>query len=206
MLKPLFDKLDPLLGKIGDLTKVHLIIICGVTFVLIVGLVYWLAYMPKFEEITKKEAELSEFQAKLESAKRQAKDIEKFRNDMREAENEFRLVKRSLPEGKEIPSLLISISRSGHEAGLEFLLFERKDALMKEFYAEIPIAIRVAGGYHNVGEFFDKVAKLNRIVNIHNIKMIASASGVKEMSCTATTYMFVEKPKEEKPPKKTKKK
>jgi len=205
MLKPLFDKLDPLLDKIGDLTKVHLIIICCVTFVLIVGLVYWLAYMPKFEEINKKEAELSEFQDKLESAKQQARDIEKFRNDMREAENEFRLVKRSLPEGKEIPSLLISISRSGHEAGLEFLLFERKDAVSKEFYAEIPVAIRVAGGYHNVGEFFDKVAKLNRIVNIHNIKMIASASsGVKEMSCTATTYMFVEKPKEEKPPKKKK--
>jgi len=121
---------------------------------------------------------------------------------MKEAEIEFLRVKKSLPEGKEIPSLLISISRSGHEAGLEFLLFERKDAVSKEFYAEIPIAIRVAGSYHNVGGFFDKVAKLNRIVNIRNIKMIATDSGVKETSCTATTYMFVEKPKEEKPPKK----
>jgi len=198
MLKPVFDKLDPLLDKIGDLTKVHLIIICSVTFVLIVGLVYWLAYMPKFEEINKKEGELSDLQGKLEHAKRQAKDIEKFRNDMREAEDEFRRVKKSLPEGDEIPSLLISISRSGHEAGLEFLLFERKDAVNKDFYAEIPVAMRVAGGYHNVGDFFDKVAKLNRIVNIRNIKMLASDSGVKEMSCTAVTYMFVEK-KEEPP-------
>ncbi len=202
MIKPLLNKIDPLLDKVGNLTKVHLIIICSVTFVLIVGLVYWLAYMPKFEEINKKEDELSTLQTKLENAKRQAKDIEKFRNDMKEAEIEFLRVKKSLPEGKEIPSLLISISRSGHEAGLEFLLFERKDAVSKEFYAEIPIAIRVAGSYHNVGGFFDKVAKLNRIVNIRNIKMIATDSGVKETSCTATTYMFVEKPKEEKPPKK----
>lgn len=204
MLKPFFDKIDPLLDKISNLTKVHLIIICGVTFVLIVGLVYWLAYMPKFDTIKKKEEELSQLREKLATAERQARDIEKFRNDMREAEDEFRRVRKSLPEGKEIPSLLINISRAGHEAGLEFLLFERKDAVSKEFYAEIPIAIRVAGGYHNVGEFFDKVAKLSRIVNIRNIKMIPSGSGLKETSCTATTYMFVEK-KEEKEPKKKKK-
>ncbi len=205
MLKPFFDKIDPLLDKIGDLTKVHLIIICSVTFVLIVGLVYWLAYMPKFEEINKKEDELSKLQTKLDNAKRQARDIDKFRNDMREAEIEFRRVKQSLPERKEIPNLLIGISRAGHEAGLEFLLFERKDAVSKDFYAEIPIHIRVAGGYHNVGEFFDKVAKLDRIVNMRNIKMVPSGSGgVKETSCTAFTYMFVEKPKEEKPKKKKK--
>jgi type IV pilus assembly protein PilO len=202
MLKPFFDKIDPLLDKVGDLTKVHLMIICGVTFVFIVGLVYWLAYMPKFEEINKKEGELGELTTKLDNAKRQAKDIEKFRNDMKEAEVEFLRVKKSLPEGKEIPSLLISISRAGHDSNLEFLLFERKDAVSKDFYAEIPIAIRVAGGYHNVGEFFDKVAKLNRIVNMRNIKMVASDSGIKETSCTATTYMFIENPKEEKPKKK----
>ena len=201
MLKPFFDKIDPLLDKIGDLTKVHLIIICSVTFVLIVGLVYWLAYMPKFEEINKKEGELSKLQTELDNAKRQAKDIEKFRNDMKEAEIEFRRVKRSLPEGREIPSLLISISAAGHDSNLEFLLFEKKNAVSKDFYAEIPIAIRIAGGYHNVGEFFDKVAKLPRIVNIRNIKMIPSDSGVKETTCIATTYMFVEKPKEEEPKK-----
>ncbi|MDM8543370.1 type 4a pilus biogenesis protein PilO [Desulfococcaceae bacterium HSG7] len=159
--------------------------------------------MPKFEEINKKEDELSKLTTELENAKRQAKDIEKFRNDMKEAEVEFLRVKKSLPEGKEIPSLLINISRAGHDSNLEFLLFERKDAVSKDFYAEIPIAVQVAGGYHNVGEFFDKVAKLNRIVNIRNIKMVDSdIKGLKKMSCTAMTYMFIEKPKEEKPKKK----
>jgi len=202
MLKPFFDKIDPLLDKIGDLSQAHLIAICGATFVLIVGLVYWLAYMPKFEEINKKEGELGELTTKLDNAKRQARDIEKFRNDMKEAEVEFLRVKKSLPEGKEIPSLLIGISNSGHEAGLEFLLFERTDAVSKDFYAEIPIKMEVTGGYHNVGEFFDKVAKLNRIVNMRNIKMVSSDSGVKKTTCTATTYMFIEKPKEKDKPKK----
>lgn len=204
MIKPFFDKIDPLLDKVGNLTKVHLIIICSVTFVLIVGLVVWLAYLPKYEIIKQKEDELGKLQTKLENAKRQARDIEKFRNDMKEAEDEFRRVRKSLPEGKEIPSLLINISRAGHGAGLEFLSFERKDAVSKEFYAEIPIAIRVAGGYHNVGSFFDKVAKLSRIVNIQNIKMIPSDDGLKETSCTAITYMFVEKPKEDNKPEKKK--
>ncbi len=198
MIQPLFNKIDPLLDKIGDLTKVHLIIICSVTFVLIVGLIYWLAYMPKIEEINKKEGELSKLQDELKNAIKQAEDIEKFRNDMKEAENEFRRVKRSLPDGKEIPSLVKSISRVGRESNLEFLLFDKKDAISKDFYAEIPIAIRVSGDYHNIGEFFDKVSKLKRIVNIRNITMVTSGRGVKDMSCTAITYMFVEKPKEEK--------
>ncbi|MCK7510702.1 MAG: type 4a pilus biogenesis protein PilO [Desulfobacterales bacterium] len=67
------------------------------------------------------------------------------------------------------PSLLTNVSKSGQEVGLEFLLFEPKAETKQEFYAEIPVAMNIRGDYHNLAVFFDKVARLSRIVNINNI-------------------------------------
>jgi type IV pilus assembly protein PilO len=111
---------------------------------------------------------------------------------------------KKLPEKKEIPSLLSSISQSGRDAGLEFLLFEPRGEQTKEFYAEIPVSIIVEGNYHKTALFFDKVARLHRIVNIDDIKMIAAKeSDELRTSCTAVTYRFVET-KSNEPPKKRK--
>ena len=77
---------------------------------------------------------------------------------MEEAEVQFKTAMKALPEKEEIPSLLTSISRSGQDVGLEFLLFEPKNEVRKEFYAEIPVAMHVIGGYHDLAIFFDKVA------------------------------------------------
>jgi type IV pilus assembly protein PilO len=112
---------------------------------------------------------------------------------MQEAEVQFKRAMTALPEKEEIPSLLTSISRSGQDVGLEFLLFEPKLEVRKDFYAEIPVSIEVNGGYHDLAIFFDKVARLNRIVNIKNISMERKKDN-QELStkCTAVTYKFVE--------------
>ena len=124
---------------------------------------------------------------------------------MRDAEAEFKTALKALPDKREIPSLLTSVSRVGIESGLEFLLFQPQPEVMKEFYAEIPVSIRISGGYHNVALFFDRVARLPRIVNIKNIKMNKSKGSLKlTTTCTAVTYRFVETPKK-KPVKKGKK-
>ena len=106
---------------------------------------------------------------------------------------EFKIVTKKLPEKKEIPALLSSVSQSGRDAGLEFLLFQPESEINQDFYAEIPVSMRVAGSYHNVALFFDKVARLSRIVNIDDIKM-ASTKGNMDLitSCKAVTYRFVE--------------
>jgi type IV pilus assembly protein PilO len=107
---------------------------------------------------------------------------------------------RALPEKEEIPSLLTNISKSGHEIGLEFLLFEPKAENKKDFYSEIPVVMNLRGDYHNLAIFFDKVARLSRIVNINNITINRSKDGkdAKDLStsCTAVTYKFVEPPPE----------
>ena len=130
---------------------------------------------------------------------------------MKEAEAQFKLAMKKLPEREEIPSLLTSISDSGQQVGLEFLLFEPKPEMPKEFYAEIPVAMSIKADYHNLAIFFDQVARLSRIVNIRDIQIDRTKDkDSKELStrCTAVTYKFIETPpkKKSKSKKKSKKK
>lgn len=156
------------------------------------GAVYFL-FIPQFEEIERLANELEGIEKKLVVAKKTAAELPKFKAKLEEAEAKFAVALKALPEKEEIPSLLDSVSRAGHEVGMEFVLFEPKGEVKKEFYAEIPVALNVSGDYHNLATFFDKVARLNRIVNITNITIDRGKQGRELVtSCTAVTYKFVE--------------
>jgi type IV pilus assembly protein PilO len=89
------------------------------------------------------------------------------------------------------------VSKSGQDAGLEFLLFQPKPEIAQDFYAEIPVAIQVVGNYHNVAVFFDQVSKMSRIVNIKDLTMKPSSDGASlDTNCTAVTYKFIEQSKQ----------
>jgi len=103
-----------------------------------------------------------------------------------------------LPDQKEIPGLLSSLSDEGKAEGLDFVLFEPVQPINKEFYAEIPVKITVNGGFHNTALFFERIARLPRIVNIGDVSMTAIKDSKEEatkltISCQIKTYMFVEK-------------
>jgi type IV pilus assembly protein PilO len=192
-------------AKIEKLSKIQRILVFVSVFVLIIVIFIFLLYKPKLADISKLKKELDTLDQKLTVAKKNAADLKKFQAMMEEAEVQFKTAMKALPEKEEIPSLLTSISRSGQDVGLEFLLFQPKKELRKEFYAEIPVAMTVVGGYHNLAVFFDKVARLSRIVNIKNISMGRIKNSQKlNTSCTAVTYKFVE-PLPQKPSKKKKK-
>jgi type IV pilus assembly protein PilO len=198
-------------AKIESLSKVQRILIFVSVFVLIIVGFVFLLFKPKLADITKLKKELDGLEKKLVVAKKNAADLEKFQAMMEEAEVQFKAAMKALPEKEEIPSLLTSISRSGQDVGLEFLLFEPKTEVRKEFYAEIPVAMHVIGGYHDLAIFFDKVARLSRIVNIKNISMGPGKDTQNlNTTCTAVTYKFIEpapkKPTAKKPAKKPKKK
>jgi len=192
-----FEFLNPVFENVSKLTQVQRILICGVTFVLVVGLFLWFSYLPRFDRITQLEDELQTAKTKLTTAQRNAMQLNSYREKMKKAEADFNNAKKALPEKQEIPSLLTSISRSGQDVGLEVLLFQPMPEASQEFYAEIPLSLRVAGDYHQVGRFFDKVSKLSRIVNLKNIRMSATKDDEElETSCTAVTYKFLERPQE----------
>jgi type IV pilus assembly protein PilO len=197
--------MDAFISKIENLSRIQRILIFSGVFVLIIAIFVYVLFKPKLEKISSLGNELDTLEKKLVVAKKNAEDLETFQAKMQEAELQFKTAMKALPEKEEIPSLLTSISRSGQDVGLEFLLFEPKTEVRKDFYAEIPVAMQVKGGYHDLAIFFDKVARLSRIVNIKNIAMgRAKDSQELSASCTAVTYKFVE-PAPDKPAAKTKK-
>jgi len=187
--------IDPFLEKIEKLSRVQRIAISAVIFGLIAGGFIYFLYWPKFEQINRLNTQLEKLEQKLEIAKRNAQDLKKFQAKMKEAEAQFQMAMKKLPEKEEIPSLLSAISNSGQQVGLEFLLFEPKPEKKKEFYAEIPVAMNIKGDYHNLALFFDQVARLSRIVNIENIQMASAKdkdSNDLNTKCMAVTYKFIE--------------
>ncbi len=184
-----------IIEKIEKLVLWQRVAILAGLLVVLFGAATWLLYLPKYDEITELDQKLQVLEKKLATAKINAAELEKFQAKMQEAEAQFKIAMRALPEKEEIPSLLTNVSKSGQDVGLEFLLFEPKPENKKEFYAEIPVAMTIRGDYHNLAIFFDKVARLSRIVNINNIT-INRGKEVRDLntSCTAVTYKFVEPP------------
>lgn len=185
--------IDPLFQKVGELTRVQRLLICCGFFLALVGGVVWFAVLPGYQKIDELTAQKQQLSQTLMLTKRKAKDLKKYREKMKKAEYDFYVAMKQLPDKKEIPSLLAGISNSGKDAGLNFLLFQPSPEVNKQFYAEIPVRITVKGSYHNVGIFFDKVSKLNRIVNIKDITISSGADSTKlNTNCTAVTYRFIE--------------
>ena len=219
MKKPKIDlkkSYEPLFEKIEKLTKVQRILICSAIFLVIIGSFVYFSYFPKIKTQKLLNKEIKQLEKKLIVAKRNARDLQKYQKEIKEAKGEFKEVMLSLPEKEEIPSIISAVSASGKESGLEFLLFQPKDENRKDFYAEIPVSIQVQGNFHNVVVFFEKVARLSRIVNIRDIKISresgqgkakTSDSSKLSTSCTAVTYKFVEPvAKKKKPVKKGRRK
>jgi len=197
----LAKSIEPFFEKVEKLSKAQRILISAGFFTLLAGVFIYFFFWPKLEKINSLTANLKEIEKKLATAKRNAADLKKFQAKMKEAEAQFKLAMKKLPEKEEIPSLLASISDSGQRVGMDFLLFEPKPEKRKEFYAEIPVAMSIKADYHNLAIFFDQVARLSRIVNIRNINIgLTKAKNTRELSarCTAVTYKFIETPPKKK--------
>jgi type IV pilus assembly protein PilO len=187
------EKASPIFDKLEQLTKVQRIAIWAGVMVLIIGGFIYFSYAPKYSRIDKLQVNLKKAESQLQVAKSNARQLNEYRKKMHDAEEQFKIVMRALPEKEEIPTLLTGISKAGKDSGLNFLLFQPKPEIKKEFYAEIPVAIRVSGDYHGVATFFESVAELNRIVNIKDITMKPEKKGQKlNTTCTAVTYKFIE--------------
>ncbi|MBW2663478.1 MAG: type 4a pilus biogenesis protein PilO [Deltaproteobacteria bacterium] len=185
--------LGPVFEKIEKTSKTQRILICSGAFLLLTGAFVYLFYLPKAQKIGALTKDYKNRVRQLTTAKRNAMQLERFRTDIKKAEKEYKMVMKALPDKQEIPSLLSSISDAGQTVGLEFFEFQPKPEISKDFFAEIPVSIVVSGSYHNVGLFFDRVAKLPRIVNIKGIKMSQKKGSDKLITtCTAVTYKFIE--------------
>jgi len=162
------------------------------TLVLLAGLFVYFVYLPKTEEIAKTREEIAKLQQKLNQAVVKARALKKFEAEYAEVDAQFQEALKLLPNTKEIPSLLKSITQLGTDSQLEFLLFSPQKERAQDFFMEIPVSIEVSGTYHNVAVFFDRVGQMERIVNILNVSMTPQKERSTTLTtrCDAVTYRF----------------
>ena len=162
------------------------------TLVLLAGLFIYFVYLPYSEEIAKSRDEIAKLQQKLNQAVVRARALKKFEAEYAEVDAQFQEALKLLPNTKEIPSLLKSITQLGTDSQLEFLNFSPQRERPQDFFMEIPVSIEVKGTYHNVAVFFDKVGQMERIVNILNVSMSPQKDWSTTLTtrCDAVTYRF----------------
>ncbi len=133
--------------------------------------------------------------AEFESKQRRAANFDAYGDQLAEIERSFGALLRLLPGRTEVPNLLDDISRAGQAAGLEELLFQPAQELQRDFYAELPIRMRLSGRYHELGQFVSDVAALPRIVTLHDIAIEpVDTATVDELilDVTARTYRYLD--------------
>jgi type IV pilus assembly protein PilO len=185
------------LDKIAKLpTPKKIMILIGI-LLLISGGYYYLFYMPKQTEISQLQSKLDQLQSDLIKKQTIARKLAKFKKEVAKLNEDFTIALVQLPNKKEVPALLYNVSRLGRETGLEFLLFKPMPEVKRDFYAEIPVDIKVLGKFHKIVAFFNRVSKLTRIVNITNLNVsitkISDTEDSLTVSCLATTFRFLEK-------------
>ena len=165
---------------------------------IIVGYVY-LLMMPLWAEKGKLEGDLEKLRNDLALKKNIAANRPKLEQEIKGLEKQLEVALVKLPEEKEIPKLLTQVNTLGQQSGLEFQLFRPAAPIKRGFYAEVPIDIRVQGEYHTLGGFLDRVSKLERIVNVADLRISPLAVQQQRAGRTitadfkATTFTFLEK-------------
>jgi type IV pilus assembly protein PilO len=141
------------------------------------------------------EREEQELRATFEQKQRRAANFDAYRAQLAEIERSFGTMLRQLPGRTEVPNLLVDISQTGLAAGLEEELFQPLGEVQREFYAELPIKIRLTGDYHEIGTFVSGIAALPRIVTLHDITIRPAQENSFEsliLEVTAKTYRYLD--------------
>ncbi|MBN2706227.1 MAG: type 4a pilus biogenesis protein PilO [Deltaproteobacteria bacterium] len=171
------------------------LILGGIIALLGILFVYFL-YLPKHNENQKLSRNLKQAQVKLQQTRQIAAQLPELEAEFEKLELAFKKALNKLPDDKEIPALLLKISKLGKDAKLDFNLFQPLATRNRDFYAEVPIDVEVSGSYHAVGRFFSQICAMPRIVNIRDFSLgDYSSKGEEEILKTrfqAVTYTFTD--------------
>ena len=187
-------KLDA--NDIGRWPLLFRALLIGILFVAVVAggtyMFVWRSQLPELDRAEKKELTLkTEFEAK----QRKAANFEAYKLQLDDMQRSFGAMLRQLPGKTEVPNLLVDISQTGLAAGLEEKLFQPASENRKDFYAELPIRIRLTGDYHEMGNFASGIAALPRIVTLHDIEITPPKDGSEGdlvLNVTAKTYRYLD--------------
>jgi len=174
----------PVLPKLGVLVLMLLLLVFG-------G--YWFDWKDQLDELASERQKETDLRAKFLDKKAQAINLEAYRKQLADIEQSFGAMLKQLPNKSEMEALLTDINQAGLGRGLQFELFRPAQAeTMSEFYAELPITIKVTGAYHDIGAFASDVSQLSRIVTLNDIALQIDKEKGLTLEAIAKTYRYLD--------------
>ncbi len=165
----------------------------GVLFALVVAAGWWFLWSPALESLEESKAREDELKSVYVTKKGQAINLDAYEKQLADIKQSFGALLKQLPNKQEMDALITDVNQAGLGRGLQFELFRPGAESKKEFYAEMPISIKVTGSYHDIAAFTSDVAELSRIVTIHNISLVPAARGGDlVMDAVAKTYRYLD--------------
>ena len=166
------------------------VLICIFLFVLLGG--WWFFWSDQLVELEARAAEEGQLKEKYIAKKRQAINLDVYVQQLTEIDRSFGALLKQLPSRAEVESLLIEINQAGLGRGLQFELFRPASEQVREFYAELPIALKINGSYHDIGAFAADIAKLPRIVTLSNVSISPLRDGMLTLDATTRTFRYLD--------------
>jgi len=169
-----------------------LVILLAVLIVVPVG-GYFLDWQAQLETIDSSRREEKSLKDSYVRKKRQAVNLDLHKQQLREIDTQFGALLRQLPNKSQMDALLVDINQAGLGRGLQFEFFKpAASEIQKEFYAELPISVKVVGNYHDMGAFASDVGALPRIVTLNDVKIDGAKDGNLRMEVTARTFRYLD--------------
>ena len=164
-------------------------------FVLILVAGWWFAWNDQLEILEARHAEEGKLREEFIAKKKQAINLDLYTQQLNEINRSFGALLKQLPNKSEVESLLVEINQSGMGRGLQFDLFKPSQEIIKDFYAELPINVRLTGSYHDFGAFAGDIGRLSRIVTLNNISISSNAQakdGSLAMDAVTKTFRYLD--------------
>lgn len=161
-------------------------------FLVIVVAGWWFVWNDQLAELDTKQREEETLKQQFLEKKRQAVNLELYTQQLADIDRSFGALLKQLPNKSEIEALLIEVNQAGLGRGLQFELFRPAQEEIKDFYAELPIAVKINGTYHDFGAFAADIAKLPRIVTLNNLSIAPVKDGALTMDATTKTFRYLD--------------
>ena len=190
------DLADLDLNNLGSWPAAIKVIACFLLLIVVLALGYNFHLKDLEADLDQRHAEEETLKQQFSTKAFQAANLEAYKDQMKEMETSFGALLRQLPSDTEVPGLLEDITRTGLGSGLEFEQIKLLPEVTQQFYIELPIQIKVTGGYHDLATFVSGVASLPRIVTLHDFQLApagADSSTRLSMQIMAKTYRYNDK-------------
>lgn len=168
-------------------------LLCGVGTLLGVVMLGWLLYLSsQKEELEAGALEEAQLKDAYKGKIQQAINLDGLRKQKEQVGEYVSTLEKQLPSKAEMDALLSDINQAGLGRGLQFELFRPGQVIVKDYYAELPITIKVTGNYHDVGAFTSDIANLPRIVTLNNLSLMTGKDNILTLDAIAKTFRYLD--------------